>query len=81
MIYLTGDRVPSKSVYRVAEKMHIKTWPSTGEPLFKNGLQQRFPKKLVVLGGGLGEDKLTEHFFMPISALIDVMESVTSRET
>ncbi len=72
MIYLTGDRVPSKSVYRVAEKMHIKTWPSTGEPLFKNGLQQRFPKKLVVLGGGLGEDKLTEHFFMPISALIDV---------
>ena len=72
MIYLTGDKVPSKSVYRVAEKAHIKTWPGVGEPLFKNGLQQRFPKNLAVLAGRFTEDKLTEHFFMPISALIDI---------
>ena len=72
MIYLTGDKVPSKSVYRVAERAHIKTWPGVGEPLFKNGLQQRFPKNLAVLAGRFTEDKLSEHFFMPISALIDV---------
>ena len=72
MIYLTGDKIPSKSVYRLAEYAHIKTWPGAGDPLFKNGLQQRLPKNLVVLAGGLSEDKLTEHFFMPISALIDV---------
>ena len=72
MIYLTGDKVPSKSVYRLAEKAHIKTWPGLGEPLFENGLQQRFPKNLVVLAGRFTEDKLTEHFFMPISALIDI---------
>ena len=72
MIYLTGDKVPSKSVVRIAEKAHIKTWPGAGEPLFKNGLQQRFPKNLAVLAGRFTEDKLTEHFFMPISALIDV---------
>ena len=81
MIYLTGDKVPSKSVYRLAEKAHIKTWPGTGEPLFRNGVQQRFPKNLVVLAGGLTEDKLAEHFFMPIAALIDIKsrdESVLS---
>ncbi|MBR6232081.1 MAG: SpoIIE family protein phosphatase [Alphaproteobacteria bacterium] len=72
MIYLTGDKVPSKSVYRIAEQAHIKAWPGAGEPLFKNGLQQRFPKNLVVLAGRLTEDKLTEHFFMPISALVDI---------
>ena len=81
MIYLTGDKVPSKSVCRLAEKAHIKTWPGAGEPLFKNGLQQRFPKNLVVLAGGLTEDKMAEHFFMPIAALIDIKsreESVLS---
>ena len=72
MIYLTGDKVPSKSVYHLAEKAHIKTWPGAGDPLFKNGLQQRFPKNLAVLAGRFTEDKLTEHFFMPISALIDI---------
>ena len=72
MIYLTGDKVPVKSVYKLAEHAHIKTWPGVGEPLFKNGLQQRFPKNLAVLAGRFTEDKLTEHFFMPISALIDI---------
>lgn len=72
MIYLTGDKVPSKSVYRIAERAHIKAWPGAGEPLLKNGLQQRFPKNLAVLAGRFTEDKLTEHFFMPISALIDI---------
>ena len=72
MIYLTGDKVPVKSVYRIAEKAHIKTWPGAGEPLFKNGLQQRFPKNLAVLAGRFTEDNLTEHFFMPISSLIDI---------
>ena len=72
MIYLTGDKVPVKSVCQLADKAHIKTWPGIGNPLFRNGLQQRFPKKLAVLAGGMTEDRLTEHFFMPIAALIDV---------
>ena len=72
MIYLTGDRVPAKSVCRLADKAHVKTWPGTGEPLFKNGLKQRFPKNLLVLTGGLTEDRMAEHFFMPITALIDI---------
>ena len=81
MIYLTGDKVPTKSVCRVADKNHIKTWPGSGEPLIKNGLQHRFPKNLAVLAGGLTDDKLGEHFFTPISALIDVKaqsESISS---
>ncbi|MBE6446001.1 MAG: response regulator [Alphaproteobacteria bacterium] len=71
MIYLTGDHLPIKTIRQVAKKLKVPLWPNNEKPLIKYGLEQSFPKKLAVLAKDLGEDKLSELFFLPVSSVID----------